>query len=191
MRNYFRLLLVLAIFLMPRLSWSQVTAPPKKDSLAPVAVDTTKPVVRVDTVKVVVDTVVKKDCYTEYYDIMRTKGAKPVTDGMQQVVIALKTPESCNCFLGQVEVAGGKVKPPLYFQQETGDYKLVSGLGKKLEPAFVASMTPEELYAIRDGMSIVFRTSSNEYGRLFFYQFANKGTQVNKVAPSAADLIKD
>lgn len=145
-----------------------------------------------DTV-IVTDTVVAviKSCYTEWYDAFRTRGAKTVPDGMQQVVIALKTEESCHCFMGQVEVVGGKIKPPLFFQQENGEYKQVSVVGKKLEPGFTGSMTPDELYGIKDGMSIVFRTTDQEYGRLFFYKFVNKAAQSNKEAPSPTDLIKD
>ena len=176
-----KLLLAFIIFLAPMVVRSQVTDTTK------IKHDSTK----VDTVKVVVDTVVKKDCYTEYYDIMKTRGAKTVTDGMQQVVIALKGPNGCRCFLGQIEVVGGKIKPPLQFQQDDGQYRPVTTMGKKLESAFATSMTPEELYAIKDGMSIVFRTSDQEYGRLFFYQFANKGGAQNKVAPSASELIKE
>jgi len=40
-------------------------------------------------------------------------------------------------------------------------------------------------------MSIVFRTSEGEYGRLFFYKYVNKGAQSNKEAPSPTELIKD
>ncbi|WP_336517597.1 hypothetical protein [Pollutibacter soli] len=50
-------------------------------------------------------------------------------------------------------------------------------------------MTPDELYAIKDGMSIVLRTADREYGRIFFYKFVNKRSQVNKIVPSAASLI--
>ena len=195
MNKNFRLLFVLVMVSLPVLGWSQVTP---KDSLAKAVTDTaimkpdtTHPPV-IDTVKVVMDTIVKKDCYTEYYEIMRTRGAKPVTDGMQQVVIAFKSPDgNCLCFMGQIEVAGHKIKPPLYFRKENGEYKPVSTVGKKLEAAFTGSMSPDELYTIKDGMSIVFRTSDNEYGRLFFYQFVNKGSQGNTVAPSASELIKE
>lgn len=93
--------------------------------------------------------------------------------------------------MGQIEVVGGKLKSPLYFQQENGDYRQMSTVGKKLETGFTGSMTPEELYSIKDGMSIVFRTSEGEYGRLFFYKYVNKGAQSNKEAPSPADLIKE
>ena len=134
---------------------------------------------------------VVKNCYTEWTDAFRTRGAKPVPDGMQQVVIALKGDESSHCYMGQVEVVGGKIKPPLYFQKENGEYHLVSVVGKKIEPAFQASMSADELYAIKDGMSIVFRTTDKEYGRIFFYKFVNSSSQGNKTASSPSELIKE
>jgi hypothetical protein len=132
-----------------------------------------------------------QDCYQKWYNVMRSRGAKPVTDGMQQVVIALKGPEGANCFLGQIEVAGGKVKPPIFVQQENGEYKPLTAAGKKIDPAFATAMGEDQLYAISEGMSIVFRTTEQEYGRLFFYKFVNKSAQSNKTAPSPDDLIKD
>jgi len=182
------------VALLPFIAFCQVTDTTHKatDTSHKHATDTTvAPVVKVDTVKVIVDTVVKKDCYTEYYETMRSRGARTVTDGVQQIVIALKGNGTCQCFLGKVEVAGGKIKPPLYYQQENGEYRLVSTTGKKLEAAFSSSMTPEELYAIKDGMSVVFRTTDQEYARLFFYTFVNKGPNSNKPAPSPSDLMKD
>jgi len=195
MKKIFNFYIICIGLLLPVLGWSQITGTDsvktdsskkidslKKDTIAPP---------KADTIRVVVDTVVKKDCYAEYYDVMRSRGAKTVTDGTQPVVIALKSNEGCHCFIGKVEVAGGKIKPPLYFQQENGEYRAVSSVGKRLEAAFTASMSPEELYIIKDGMSIVFRTVDQEYGRLFFYTFVNKGPNSNKPAPSAADLMKE
>ena len=162
---------------------ADTTKKPMTDSLAAM----TDSVVVVETVA----PVVKKDCYGEWLDAFRTRGAKPVPDGMQQVVVALKDSSSCHCFMGQIEVAGGKMKSPLYFQQENGEYRPVSVVGKKLEPAFTSSLTTDELYAIKDGMSIVFRTADQEYGRIFFYKYVNKSAQSNKEAPSPSSLIKD
>jgi len=190
MKKIFSFTITCALFLFPLLASSQV---PTRDSTK---VDSVKkvdsvPMPKVDTIRVIVDTVVKKDCYAEYYDALRSRGAKSVSDGMQPVVIALKSAEGCHCFLGRVEVAAGKIKPPLFFQQENGEYRQVSAVGKRLESAFTASMSPDELYSIKDGMSIVFRTIDQEYGRLFFYTFVNKGATSNKAAPSVNDLIKD
>jgi len=183
MNKYFKHLVSGAFMFLPFLTWSQVT-----DTTQRIVTDST---VKVDTVRVVVDTLVKKDCYAQYHEAIRMRGAKTVTDGMQQVVIALKGADGCNCFMGQIEVLGGKIKPPLYVQAENGEYKAASIVSKKVEPAFAASMTPDELYSIKDGMSIVFRTADQEYGRLFFYKFVNKGPQSNKMAPTAEELLKE
>jgi|SRR5215211_3684866 len=185
------------LLLAPFFAASQVTQQTNDSLVKATATDSlplkdTGNLVKKDTVHVT-DTVlaVKKTCYAEWQETFRSRGAKPVPDGMQQVVIALKDEESCRCLMGQVEVAGGKIKPPLYFQQENGEYRLVSIVGKKLEPAFAGSMSPEELYTIKDGMSIVFRTTDHEYGRLFFYKFANKSAQSNKEALSPSELMKE
>ena len=195
MNKLLKFVAVAVIFSIPMVGSSQVTDTTKKAVIdttkKPIADSSMMPKTIVDTVRVIVDTVVKKDCYTEYYNTFRERGARPVTDGMQQVVITLKNADGCHCFLGQIEVAAGKIKPPLYFQQENGEYRLVSTVGKKLEAAFTGSITPDELYSIKEGMSVVFRTTDNEYGRLFFYKFVNKGSANNKPAPSAADLIKE
>lgn len=194
MKFYFKWVSCL-LLLAPVFASSQVVPPVRDTSVKAAPTDTlpmkdSAAMVKKDTVYVD-STAVKKTCYAEWFDAFRTRGAKAVPDGMQQVVISLKDAENCRCFMGQVEVVGGKIKPPLYFQQENGDYRPVSIVGKKLEAAFTTSMTPEELYAIKDGMSILFRTSDQEYGRLFFYKYVNKLAQSNKEALSPAELIKD
>ena len=55
----------------------------------------------------------------------------------------------------------------------------------------IAPAQGEGLWKIADGMSVLFKTTDNEYGRIFFYKFVSKGPQANKVAPSPEDLIKD
>jgi len=136
------------------------------------------------------DTVDSRNCYTVWYDFMRTRGAKPVPDGTQEVVIAFKSGEDCHCFMGKITVSGGKIKPPLYIQSEGGNYRSTTELGKKLDAEFVASIGAD-LWNISDGMSVLFRTADQEYGRLFFYKFANKGANSNKEAPSPSELIKE
>ena len=130
------------------------------------------------------------NCYKEWTDAFASRGAKPVTDGMQDVVIAFKNADTYHCFLGRVEVLGGKIKAPLYVQTENGEYKTFSSISKKLDPEFIAA-AGDQLWKIADGMSALFKTADNEYGRLFFYKFVSKGPQSNKTAPSPAELIKD
>jgi hypothetical protein len=159
------------------------------DSIAKVSADSLAKL-RADSIAKV-EAEAKKDCYTKWYETVRSRGAKTVTDGMQDVVIALKSETECNCFVGQVEVAGGKIKPPLMVQQENGEYRSFNVVGKKIDAGFATAMGEDQLYAISEGMSIVFRTTDNEYGRLFFFKFVNKSAQSNKAAPNPADLIKD
>jgi hypothetical protein len=192
-------LILITCLISPFFGMAQVDTTSKKavDTTIKSSTDTT--VKSVDTtMKMTIDTamVVKKDtvdtrnCYTVWYDFMRTRGAKPVTDGTQEVVIAFKSGETCLCFMGKIAVAGGKIKPPLYIQAENGEYKLSTDLGKKLDAEFVASIGAD-LWNISDGMSTLFRTADQEYGRLFFYKFANKGANSKKEAPSPSELIKE
>ena len=172
-------------FLFPAVTIAQQDSTAvKKDSVTKMVADTTAPV-KTDTVPTK-----PTNCYQEWSDAFAARGAKPVTDGTQDVVIAFKNGENYHCFMGRVEVVGGKIKTPLYVQTESGEYKTFASMGKKLDPEFIAA-SGEQLWKITDGMSVLFKTADNEYGRLFFYKFVSKGAQINKKAPSPADLIKD
>src|SRR5690349_19296743 len=82
------------ILLMPFLAFSQVT--PAKDSAVKtgltdsLAIHDSTHLVKKDTVVVETEKAVKLNCYSEWLDAFRTRGAKSVPDGMQEVVIALK-----------------------------------------------------------------------------------------------------
>ena len=171
-------------FLLPVMAIGQTDTTAKKDSVLKMTTDTTV-VIKIDSVAAP-----PPSCYQEWTDAFASRGARPVTDGMQDVVIAFKNGENYHCFMGRVEVLAGKIKPPLHVQTESGDYKTFASMGKKLDPDFVAA-AGQQLYKITDGMSALFKTADNEYGRIFFYKFVSKGEQVNKKAPSPADLIKD
>ncbi|MBV4357268.1 hypothetical protein [Pinibacter aurantiacus] len=166
---------------------ADTTVKPLADTLAKPVVDTAA--LAKHTADSLAAVKASQNCYTKWYDFMRTHGAKPVPDGMQKVVITFKSGESCHCFMGKIEIVGGKIKPPLYVQEENGDYKTSTELGKKLDPEFVTSIGAD-LWKISDGMSALFRTTDQEYGRIFFYEFANKGKSTKKVAPSPEELIK-
>jgi hypothetical protein len=168
-----------------------------KDSAALVAkTDTaTKATTRFDTMAVAPkpDTsvvVTPKDCFQEWYEKMRAKGAKPVTDGMQPVVITLKGEHGTICLMGQIQVTAGKMVAPLMVEQENGEFKPFNAMGKKLDPVLASSMTQDELATVTDGMSILFRTTTQEYGRIIFYTFANTGKKANKAAPSPDELLQ-
>jgi len=190
----FAVLLTFSIMPIIAVGQSDTTAP-KKDTTAAIKMDSTlkTPPDTAAAVKVNVDTAVvaiPMNCYKQYLDYFTELGAKPVTDGMQLVVIAFKKKESCHCFMGRIEVVGGKIKTPLYVQSEGGDYKSFGDLGKKLNPEFLSAVG-DGLWNISNGMSVVFQTTDDEYGRLFFYKFLNKNKQMNKEAPSPSELLKN
>lgn len=156
----------------------------KKDTISKVA----------DTLKKTADTSVvaatPMNCYKQWMDAFTERGVKPMTDGVQEVVIAFKSKESCHCYLGKVEVTGGKIKAPLYVQTEGGEYKTFVAMGKKLDPEFVSAQG-DALWQINSGMSALFQTVDQEYGRVFFYKTLNKNKQANKEAPSPSDLLNN
>jgi hypothetical protein len=157
-----------------------------KDSSTKPAADTTTIAFKADTASLAIP----MNCYKEWFDYFTELGAKPVTDGIQMIVIAFKSKESCHCYMGKVEVSGGKIKTPLYVQTEGGDFKTFTALGKKLDPEFVSTQG-DGLWQIGNGMSVVFQTTDQEYGRIFFYKFLNKNKQMIKEAPSPSDLLKN
>jgi hypothetical protein len=187
-------LLVIFIFLIaPVIASAQNdTSAAKKDTVA-MKMDTASKMATDTAVKKVADTIamaaIPMNCYKQWMDYFTELGAKPVTDGTQLIVIAFKSKESCHCYMGKVEVAGGRIKLPVYVQTEGGDYKTFTELGRKLDADFIA-VQGDGLWQVSNGMSVVFQTTDNEYGRIFFYKFLNKNKQMSKEAPSPADLLK-
>lgn len=139
----------------------------------------------------VTKTAASGDCFKEWYTLFRSRGAKQVTDGTQEVIITIRGQNSNQCYLGKIEVANGKIKLPLWVQKDDGSFETFGSSGKKLDPEFASSTSEDDLLAITDGMSISFRTTDQEYGRLFFYKFVNDKPKANKVAPSPSALIKN
>ena len=134
------------------------------------------------------------DCFKEWYTLVRERGGKPVTDGTHEVILTLRntTESTSKCYLGKDEVAGGKLKTPIWVQKEDGTFDTFAAMsGKHLDPAFEKSMTPDELMAINDGMSVNMKMSDMEYGRIFFYTFLNDKPKALKQAPSAKSLVKN
>ncbi len=131
-----------------------------------------------------------KNCYGEWFSIFRARGAKDVADGMQNVIITLRDGNASHCFMGKVEVASGKIKLPLMIQKQDGSFETFASTGKTLDPSFTKDLSSDELLTITDGMSVSFRTTDQETGRLFFYEFLAEKPKANKVAPPPSALIK-
>ena len=176
MKHSYLIAVIFMISMAPIIASAQIdSTKAKKDTITSSVIDTTVKVApdTVVAVRVNVDTAViatPMNCYKQYLDYFTELGAKPVPDGMQLVVIAFKKKESCNCLMGRVQVTGGKIKSPVYVQTEGGEYKSFADLGRKLDPDFAAA-AGDGLWTITNGMSVVFQTTDQEYGRVFFYKF--------------------
>ncbi len=174
MKTYFKLL-ILILFVLPLAVLAQKGGPPQKGGTQSGGSQNAG-----------------GDCFKEWYSIMRERGAATVTDGTHDVIITLRNTQegTSKCYMGRVEVAGGKMKRPIMVQKEDGSFEAFASLGIGLEPGFAKSVTESEMSTITDGMSISFQMSDMEYGRIFFYTFINDKPKGLKQAPSPKALIK-
>ena len=134
------------------------------------------------------------DCFKEWYTLFRERGGKPVPDGTHEVIISLRNTQdgTSKCYMGKIEVANSKIKPPIWVQKVDGTYDTFAAIsGKQLDPSFAKSMSEDELLTISDGMSINMKTSDLEFGRVFFYTFLNEKPKALKEAPSPSSLVKN
>lgn len=131
-----------------------------------------------------------KDCFGEWYALFRERGAKPIPDGTQEVVISIRKEGYSHCFMGKVDVAGGKLKLPVYVAKDDGSFETLAETGLKFDGT-VAAKDPESLAVITDGMSVTAYTADQESVKLFFYKFVNDKPKKNKIAPPVAALVKN
>ncbi len=132
-----------------------------------------------------------KDCYGEWYSLFRERGAKPIPDGTQEIIISIRKDGYSQCFMGKVDVAGGKIKMPVYIAKEDGTFETLTETGLKIDPSSIASKDPDALTSITDGMSITAYTTDHETVKLFFYKYIHDKPKKNKVAPAASSLVKN
>lgn len=132
-----------------------------------------------------------KDCYGDWYKLFRERGAKPVPDGTQDIVISLRKEGYSECFMGKVDVVNGKIKPPVLVGKEDGTFETLAEAGLRLDPAMISSMSPDALVTISDGMSITAYTTDRESVKIFFYKYVNDKPKKNKVAPPTSVLVKN
>jgi hypothetical protein len=132
-----------------------------------------------------------KDCYGEWYTLFRERGAKPIPDGTQEVVISIRKDGYSQCFMGKVDVENGKLKPPVLIAKDDGTFESLAQTGLKLDPASIGGKDPETLTTITDGMSVTAYTADHETVKIFFYKFVNAKGSKNKVAPPPSALVKN
>jgi hypothetical protein len=132
-----------------------------------------------------------KDCYGEWYTLFRERGAKPIPDGTQEIIISIRKDGYSQCFMGKVDVENGKLKPPVLIAKDDGSFETLAQTGLKLDPASIAAKDPDALATITDGMSVTAYTTDHETVKIFFYKFVNAKASKNKVAPPVSALVKN
>lgn len=132
------------------------------------------------------------NCYDEWYSIFKERGARPVANGSQDVVISIRSGNYSECFMGKVTVLDGKIAGRPQVQKVDGTFE---DWGKEVSQKYFNSdgtRTAEAntVLTINNGMSGEMILSDGEMVRCFFYQAVLEKTKSNKKAPSPAALIK-
>jgi hypothetical protein len=130
------------------------------------------------------------NCFKEWYTLFKERGATPIPDGTQDVIITLRSSEYSQCFLGRVDVTDGKLSGKLLIQKMDGSY---DEFDRKVSSAYQNSegKLKEELRDISNGMSASVSLDDGEVIRLFFYKYLADKPKANKKAPPPAALVKN
>jgi len=129
-------------------------------------------------------------CFNEWYSLFKERGAKPVPDGMNDVIITLRNSTYVECFMGRIEVVEGKLSGKLQVQKMDGSYEeFDKRVGVNFQNA--EGTLKEELREINNGMSALAMLTDGDYIRLFFYKALADKPKANKKAPSPSSLIKN
>lgn len=129
-------------------------------------------------------------CYIDYYTAFANKGGSPVTDGEHEVVISIIYQNNSECYMGKATVKEGKFIPPVFIQKDDMSFASLATIFKNIDPAWLALQDPETLYEINDAMSKVFISQQQYLVQMFFPDFINKNSGVNRKAPPASELLK-
>ena len=130
------------------------------------------------------------NCFKEWYTLFKERGANPIPDGTNDVIITLRSTDYSQCFMGKIDVSGGKLSGRLQIQKMDGSYdefdRTVSSAYQNTE-----GRLKEELRDINNGMSASVTLDGGEIIRLFFYKSLADKPKANKKAPPPAALVKN
>jgi hypothetical protein len=130
------------------------------------------------------------NCFKEWYTLFKERGANPIPDGTQDVIITLRGADYSECFMGKVDVTGGRISSKLQIQKMDGTYE---EFDKKVSAAFqnADGVLKDELRDITNGMSSSATLTDGENIRLFFYKYLADKPKANKKAPAPSALVKN
>ena len=129
-------------------------------------------------------------CFKDWYGLFKERGAKTIPDGTHEVIITLRNGDYAECFMGKIDVTGGKLTSKLFIQKMDGSY---SEFDKKVSDAYQNSegTLKEEMRTVNNGMSAPVVLADGESIRLFFYKFLGDKPKANKKAPAPSALVKN
>ena len=130
------------------------------------------------------------NCFKDWYSLFKERGANPVPDGTNEVIISIRNGDYSECFLGKVDVLGGLLNGKLQIQKIDGSY---GDLDRSLNTAYLNSdgRLKEELRVVTDGMTTTALLADGESIRLFFFKSVKDKAKGNKRAPSPSQLVKN
>ncbi len=130
-----------------------------------------------------------KDCFKEWYTLFKERGADPIPDGVNDVIITLRNADYNECFMGRIEVSNGKLTGKLQIQKVDGSY---AEFDKRVSAAYqnAEGTLKEDLRDVTNGMSASVALSDGEFIRLFFYKSLAEKPVANKKAPAPSVLVK-
>ena len=128
------------------------------------------------------------DCWKEWYTLFKERGATPVADGTHEVIITIRNKDYSECFLGKIDVAGGKLASKLQVQKVDGSYE---EFDRTVSEAYqnATGTLKDDLRNVVNGMSASATLTDGETIRLFFYKSLAEKPKANKKAPAPASLI--
>jgi hypothetical protein len=130
------------------------------------------------------------DCFKQWYSLFKERGASPVPDGVNDVIITLRSNEYSECFMGRIEVTNGRLSGKLQIQKVDGSF---AEFDKRVSASFQNEQGTlrEDLRDVTNGMSASLVLADGEYIRLFFYKSLADKPAANKKAPPPSALVKN
>lgn len=131
-----------------------------------------------------------QDCFKQWYSLFKERGANPIPDGVNDVVITLRNNDYTECFMGRIEVSNGRITGKLQIQKVDGSF---AEFDKRVSSSYqnAEGTLKEDLREVTNGMSASVVLSDGEYIRLFFYKSLAEKPVANKKAPAPSVLVKD
>jgi hypothetical protein len=130
------------------------------------------------------------DCFKQWYSLFKERGANAVPEGVNDVIITLRSADYSECFMGRIEVTNGRISGKLQIQKVDGSY---AEFDKRVSASYqnAEGTLKEDLRDVINGMSASVALSDGEYIRLFFYKALAEKPVANKKAPAPSVLVKN